>query len=371
VNFDRLISTFSETHVFFQKRAFQSVNRNLTLRNWLFGFYIVEYEQNGEERATYGNNLLQTLANELAQTNLKGLSFTNLNIFRQFYIAYPHIMQTVSAKFKNTALNDEIPSFLPTLIQNTNSILQTVSEESVSSKILIERLTFSHFAELLKCETIQQRQFYEIETIKGTWSVRELKRQMNSLLFERTGLSVKKETLLNATHQNAISVNANEIIKDPYFFEFLGLKPKDVFTESELETALLSHIQEFLLELGKGFLFEARQKRILIGDEYFKIDLVFYHRILKCHVLIELKTREFRYSDVTQLNVYLNYYKKHELIEGENPPIGILLCTNKNEALVEFATDGIENQLFISKYKLALPTKEELKAFMQNELKKI
>lgn len=194
---------------------------------------------------------------------------------------------------------------------------------------------------------------------------------MNSLLFERTGLSKNKEKLLNLVNNKNAKLSAEEIIRDPYFFEFAGLKPKEVFTEDDLETALFGHIQDFLLELGKGFTFEARQKRINIGGEYFKIDMVFYHRVLKCHVLIELKTRKFKYSDVTQLNVYLNYYKKYEMLEGENPPIGILLCTAKNEPLVEFATEGVDNQMFISKYKVALPTKDELKQLLQNEMKYI
>jgi len=243
-----------------------------------------------------------------------------------------------------------------------------VSEQYISPEILVNRLSFSHFVELIKCEDNLQRIFYEIESIKGTWSVRELKRQMNSLLFQRTGLSKNKEKLIQLTNKKSIKILPEEIIRDPYFFEFAGLKPKDIFTENELETALLTHIQGFLLELGKGFTFEARQKRINIGGEYFKLDMVFYHRILKCHVLIELKIREFNYADVTQLNVYLNYYKKYEMLEGENPPIGILLCTTKNQQLVEFATEGVDNQMFISKYKIALPSKDELKQMLQSEM---
>lgn len=360
MNFNKLIQSFQDTHKIFQSRAFQSVNMNLTLRNWIYGMYIFEYEQNGQDKANYGESLMKEIAKKLKKSKIKGLSFTNLNIFRQFYLTYPQMSKYLDLNTFTQILNVK---------KIENQKIQTPSEQLISAEILIKQLSFSHFVELIKCENNLQRNFYEIECIKGTWSVRELKRQMNSLLFERTGFSKNKEKLLQKSNKKAEKISPQEIIRDPYFFEFLGLKAKDVFTENELETALLTHIQDFLLELGKGFTFEARQKRISIGGEYFKIDMVFYHRILKCHVLIELKIRDFKYSDVTQLNVYLNYYKKYEMTEGDNPPIGILLCTSKNEQLVEFATEGVDNQMFISKYKIALPSKEELKKLLQSEIK--
>jgi len=378
VNFNQLIQSISDTHDIFQIRAFQSVNVGLTLRNWFFGMYIVEYEQKGQDRANYGDAVIKEIAKRLRKSRIKGLSFTNLNIFRQFYLLYPQIIQTASKQFDFLQLKQTLPVKQGTINQMEkllkgvkNDKIQTVSEQLIPADILVNSLSFSHFVELIKCDDNLQRTFYELESIKGTWAVRELKRQMNSLLFERTGLSKNKEKLLQLANDKSIAISAEEIIRDPYFFEFVGIKPQDIFTENELETALLGHIQDFLLELGKGFTFEARQKRINIGGEYFKIDMVFYHRILRCHVLIELKTREFNYSDVTQLNVYLNYYKKHEMLEGENPPIGILLCTAKNEPLVEFATAGIDNQMFVSKYKISLPSKEELKQLLQNEIKYI
>ena len=364
MNFNKLIQSFQDTHEIFQSRAFQSVNMNLTLRNWMYGMYIFEYEQNGQDKANYGESLIKEIAKKFKKSKIKGLSFTNLNIFRQFYLAYPQIIQTVSEYMD---LNKFTQILAVKKVEDKK--IQTVSEQFITAEILIKQLSFSHFVELIKCENNLQRSFYEIECIKGTWSVRELKRQMNSLLFERTGLSKNKEKLLQISNKKTEKNSPQEIIRDPYFFEFAGLKAKDVFTENELETALFTHIQEFLLELGKGFTFEARQKRISIGGEYFKIDMVFYHRILKCHILIELKIRDFKYSDVTQLNVYLNYYKKYEMTEGDNPPIGILLCTSKNEQLVEFATEGVDNQMFISKYKIALPSKEELKKLLQSEIK--
>ena len=378
MDFKQLIKTFSDTHDIFKIKAFQSVNINLTLRNWFFGMYIVEYEQNGKDRANYGVALIKEIANNFKSGTIKGLSFTNLNIFRQFYLLYPQIIQMVSEQFDFQQLKQSLPIKQETinqmeifLLKERRKKIQTASEQLISVEVLIEKLSFSHFVELIKCDDNLQRTFYEIESIKGTWAVRELKRQMNSLLFERTGLSTDKVKLLKLANNKSTKILPAELIRDPYFFEFVGLKPKEVFTETELEKALLVNIQDFLLELGKGFSFEARQKRINIGGEYFKIDMVFYHRILRCHVLIELKTREFNYSDVTQLNVYLNYYKKHEMIEGENLPVGILLCTTRNEQLVEFAMEGIDNQMFISKYKVALPSKHELKELLQSEMKYI
>jgi len=368
----------TDTHEIFQIRAFRSVNTNLTLRNWFFGLYIVEFEQNGQDRAVYGDRLLKEIAEKFKSGKVKGMSFTNLNLYRQFYQLYPQIIQTLSEEFDFIQLKQALPvkqAALVTIERILKKAIaqknQTMSEQYVPADILVNHLSFSHFVELIKCTDNLQRVFYEIECIRGVWGVRELKRQMDSLLFERTGLSHDKTKLLGSVHNKAIKLSPSEIIREPYFLEFAGIKAKSVLTEKKLEQALLNHIQEFLLELGKGFLFEARQKRIVIGGEYFKIDMVFYHRILKCHVLIELKTRAFRYSDVTQLNVYLNYYKKYEMMEDENPPIGILLCTTKNEALVEFATEGIDNQMFISKYQIALPSKEELKQLLQNEIKYI
>jgi len=432
MNFDSLIHIISDTHSVLQLQALKSMNINLTMRNWLYGLYIVEFEQNGEDRAAYGEHLLETLSDKVASIN--GLSYRNLKLFRQFYLAYPQIGQTVSAQFRlktsktdiyqiHQTLSDEsdldisnstisenlnildisvikktnkLEPIMQTasaqfnwnelkqnfpqqktsfeiidqlIIKQLNQILQTVSEESVPPAMLLQRLSFSHFVELMKIDEHWKRTFYEIECIKGVWNVRELKRQINSLLYERTGLSTNKKKALAQFLKNTETYTAQDVVRDPYFFEFAGLKPKEVFTERRLEDALLEHIQEFLLEMGKGFLFESRQKRIQIGDEYFYVDLVLYHRFLRCHVLIELKNREFRYADISQLNVYLNYFKQYETTGDENPPIGILLCTNKNDALVEFATAGIDNQLFISKYKLALPSIQELQQVIQDELK--
>jgi predicted nuclease of restriction endonuclease-like (RecB) superfamily len=200
--------------------------------------------------------------------------------------------------------------------------------------------------------------------------VRALKRQINSLYFERSGMSAKPEWLSEITQQKAETANPTDVVKSVYAFEFLGLKTKDALEESDLETALLDHLQDFMMEMGHGFCLEARQKKMLIGDEYFFIDLVFYHRILKCHVLVELKVEDFNHHNIGQLNTYVNYYKAEVMQAEDNPTVGILLVTNKNNALVEFATAGIDNHLFVSKYLLELPKKEQLEAFINNELLK-
>jgi len=216
-----------------------------------------------------------------------------------------------------------------------------------------------------------KRLFYEVECINGNWSVRELKRQIGSLLYERTGLSRDKKTLLDLVHKEATRLVPQHIVRDPYIFEFLCLYSHDVLLEKELEVALRDHLQAFLLELGKGFCFESRQKRITVDNEYYFVDLVFYHRILKCHVLIELKTEKFDHSHVGQLNFYLNYFRKYEMAGGDNPPVGLLLCTQKDHTLVEYAIASMDNRLFVSRYQLELPKKEELERFLQTKRREI
>ena len=241
----------------------------------------------------------------------------------------------------------------------------------IAPQILLKHLSFSHFAELTLLNDALKRTFYELECIKGCWSVRELRRQINSLYFERSGLSQKPEKLAEIVNLQAEQNTSDDIVKSVYFFEFLGIKAKDAIEEKDLEIALLDHLQEFLLEMGHGFCFEARQKKILIGQDYYFIDLVFYHRILKCHVLVDLKVDVFNHNNAGQLNTYLNYYKNEVMRPDDNPPVGILLVTGKNETLVEYATAGMDNLLFVSKYLLELPNKKTLETFIKNELKKL
>ncbi len=374
MKFKQLIDIIRKTHFSLQQRAVSAVDRNLTVRNWLIGFYIAEFEQNGEDRAVYGDKLIDKIAESVK--HIKGLSARNLNLFRQFYFTYPQIMQTVSAELRSSDLG----KFEVNFKKSTLRIVQTLSAQlqqaenkeliGVPPNGLINNLSFSQFAELIRLDDTLKRAFYEIECIKGNWSVRELKRQITSLYFERSGLSKDKTKLSEYAQNSAITLAPKDIIQDPFFFEFLGLKDKDIVKESDLEKALLDNLQDFILELGRGFCFEARQKRITIGGEYFFIDLVFYHRILKCHVLIELKIKAFNHVNLGQLNTYLNYFKKNEMQADDSPPVGILLCTDKNQSLVEYATAGIDNNLFISKYQVALPAKEELQKFIEDEISK-
>jgi predicted nuclease of restriction endonuclease-like (RecB) superfamily len=236
---------------------------------------------------------------------------------------------------------------------------------------LIFRLSFTHLSELIQLPDDTQRRFYEIECIRGNWSVRELRRQIDSLYYQRSGLSKNKVKLSAQTHAKAETLQPAQFIRDPYIFEFLGLRSRDVMGESDLEDALLDRLQDFLLEMGHGFCFEARQKRILIGDEHLFVDLVFYHRVLKCHVLVELKTTAFTHEHLGQLNTYVAYYKKHEMTPGDQAPVGILLCTRKNEALVEFALGDLPNKLFVSRYAVEMPKKKEMEAFLKQLGKEI
>lgn len=371
MNFDLLLDSIKSTHLQLQDSAAKAVNKLLTVRNWLIGYYIVEYEQKGEDRAQYGEKLLEQLARNL---NEEGLSFRNLKLFRQFYVAYPQIGQTVTAQFQGKIR--QTPSAQLLLPENLRfPILQTASAESLSPDLqvppdkLISRLSFSHITLLLTVDDPLKRTFYEIEAIKGNWSVRELKRQINSLYFERMGMSQDKGKLARLVKESVETpARPSDYIKNIYTFEFLGLPQRGLIEESDLEQAMLDHLQGFLLEMGHGFCLEGRQKRILIGDEYFFVDLVFYHRILKCHVLVELKVEDFNHINAGQLNTYLNYFKAEVMRPDDNSPVGILLVTNKNDALVQYATAGIDNALFVSRYMVELPSKEQLENFIRREL---
>ncbi len=351
-NFNTLVAQIDTVHKTLQAKSIQSVSTGLTIRNWLIGYYIVEYEQHGEDRAEYGAKIIENLVRRLK--HIKSMSETNLKLFRLFYFAYPRIGQTLSDEFKLKSLE----------IQQTAS----VKSLEVPIKQLLNSFSFSHFIELLKIDDPLKRLFYEVEGIKGNWSVRELKRQINSATYERIGLSQSKKEMIDSINSKREALLPEQIIKDPYVLEFTGLEQKIKYSENDLEEALLNHLQDFLLELGNGFCFEARQKRISIENEHDRVDLVFYHRILKCHVLIDLKIREFSHADVGQMNFYLNYYKNEIADERDNPPIGLILCANKNHTKVEYATAGLDSQLFVSKYKINLPSVEEIKIFIEDEI---
>lgn len=356
MQFNQLVKNIHDAHEQLSRQASRAVNLALTLRNWLMGRYIVEYELNGVDRAMYGERLIPQLANRLNKSGLSTCSERFLYLYSKFYRAYPEILWTVSAEFQKALVFPINPS----------EILRTISTVS-DKQTLLQQLSFSHFETLLSLDDTLKRRFYEVEAVRGSWSVRELKRQIGSLYFERMGLSHDKEALAHLAHQHAEMHSPQLTIKDPYIFEFLGLSPQEVMTENQLEETIIRRLQAFLLELGHGFCFEARQKRILIGDEYYFIDLVFYHRILKCHVLIELKTDQFRHEHLGQLNTYVSWYKEHQMSSGDNPPIGLLLCTQKDKTLMKYALAGLNNSLFVSRYQVEMPS-AEIEAFLQKTL---
>lgn len=357
LDFNSLVKSIQQLNTEFANQASRAVNTSLTLRNWCIGGYIHEYELNGRDRAQYGEKLIEKLSQSL--TNVPRSQKRELNRYRLFYKTYLQIGETVTPQLENISN----VRFLA-----LSSKKETVSPLSINATELVGKLSFSHFDLLISIEDETKRTFYELEAIQGNWSVRELKRQINSLYYERSGLSLNKKKLSELANKSAEKENIALTIRDPYIFEFLGLRPKEVMSESHLEDELLDKIEDFLLELGHGFCFEARQKRILIGDTHNFIDLVFYHRILKCHVLVELKLAEFSHENIGQLNTYVSWYKKNMMTKGDNPPIGILLCTDKNHALAEYALAGMDDNLFASKYQLELPKKEEMQLFIEEKL---
>lgn len=307
-----------------RQMATQQVNTILVKTYWEIGKYIVEFEQKGNEKATYGAELLNRLSKDLSFTYGKGFSRSNLFQIRLFYIKFP-IIQTVSGL-----------------------------------------LTWSHYTEILKADSELEINFYSKQTEIERWSVRELKRQMKSMLFHRLALSKDKEGILKLAREGSQIEKPEDLIKDPFVLEFLNIPEHHQYLESELEEKLISNLQHFILELGKGFAFIGRQYRMSIGGKHFRLDLLFYHRILKCFVLIDLKRGEIDHQDVGQMNLYLNYFKKEEATEGDNEPVGIILGTYKNHILVEYATESITNKILLAKYQLYLPKKEELEAALQN-----
>ena len=349
-SFEELAVSVLQTHQTAQSGAIRAVNQMATLRNWLIGCYIVEYEQKGSDRAKYGERLLKRLEERV---NTKGLNVTLFQTSRLFYNYYPQIGNLIYA----TALHK----------LQTDQICATPSHKFVTpANEILTKLSFSHIREIMTQDDPLARFFYETECIKGTWSVKELRRQISTNLYFRSGASLNPKKLLASIKPETNT--ASLTIRQPFTFEFLGLQAKDVITEGDLEDALITHLQDFLLELGKGFCFEGRQKRMIIDDEYYFADLVFYNRILHCNVIVELKNDEFRHEYLGQLNAYVSYYKENEMHEGDNPPVGILLCTRKGKKMVEYAIAGMDNNLFVSTYMLQLPDKATLEKFLLDEM---
>ena len=317
--YQRLLGRISEVYSTGQVRATQAVNACITDTYWQIGHYIVEFEQGGKIRADYGKALLTSLCRDLTLRHGKGFSRSNVIRIRQFYLVYPK-----GAKASHL-------------------------------------LSWSHYVELLKLEDELERSFYEKQAIREKWSVPELKRQKKTSLFLRLTVGKDKDAILQLASEGQIISSPADLLRDPYVFEFLKIPEPHTVSETDLETLLCDHLQPFLLELGKGFTFVGRQYRITLNNTHYRVDLVFYHRILRCFVLIDLKINEVEHHDIGQMNMYLGYFATEENTEGDNPPIGIILTRNKDELLVEYATYQMNSQLFVQKYQLYLPDREELR----------
>ena len=359
-SFNDLASIVQTTHDAAQSSAVKAINRMQTMRNWLIGYYIVEFEQHGKDRAEYGTQLLKKLEERVDR---KGLTTTLFKWARKFYRLYPQMMENLPIPICATVMHQLQP------IENKeDTISASMTHQFVTpGKTIISHLSFTHLREIMTLDDPLARYFYEQECIKCTWSVRELRRQISTNLYVRAGISTNPEKLLSLPSVQGHD-SAELQIRQPFTFEFLGLKAQEVVDEHDLEDALISHLQEFILELGKGFCFEARQKRIIIDDEYYYPDLVLYNRILHCGVIIELKNEEFSYENFGQLNAYVSHYRENEMQPGDNPPIGILLCTRKGKKMVEYALAGMDNNLFVSTYMLQLPDKKTLEEFLLKQL---
>ena len=374
LDFEGLAQHISNASEALRSHAAHAINRDTTTRAWLTGYYIVEYEQHGSDRAKYGEGLIKKLATRLDDNSL---GITYLKNARLLYMVYPQLGAPVKAYLtsefgKSHSSSGQLLLPIETAPEKSHSSsdlsLQPLAEDiSVSPEVIFSRLSLTHLVRLTSIKDPLQRTFYELSAISGVWSVKELERQMKSNYYIRSGWSAKPEKLKALVNAKATKRSLREDLKSPFVFEFLGLASKDVWEESDLEQSIIDHLEEFILEMGKGFCFEARQKKILIDDDYHKIDLVFYNRIFKAHCLVELKAHQLDYADVAQLNMYLNYYRKNEMQPDDNPPVGILMCTEVGAETAEYATAGLDQQLFISKYELQLPSPEKITAFLRQE----
>ena len=367
--FENLATTFQVTQDALLRHSARAVDSALVVRNWLFGWYLVEFENASASRADlYGKELINKLAKRLKEKGLRGVSPTNLRKFREFFQAYPEIQRATSVT--SLAVLGS-PSFLQDSAP-TEKIQQTLSVESFQSMRQAAftqiasslPLGWSHYVELLTLEDPPERSFYEIEAASNQWSVRELQRQIASSLYQRLALSRDTNEIHRLAVEGQVVEKAADLIKNPIVLEFLGLQDRPHYSEDELESAIIDQLESFLLELGKGFLFEARQKRFTFDNDHFRVDLVFYNRLLRCYVLVDLKRDKLTHQDLGQMQMYVNYFDRHVKLSEELPTIGILLCHRKNDALVELTLPPNAN-IFASKYQLYLPSKEELKAQLE------
>ena len=339
-----------------RQQVLRTVNSTMTVTYFEIGRIIVEEEQNGKDRAEYGKQLLKGLSQQLTKEFGKGFSIDNLENMRKFYLAYSisESLTRILQIQKSQSLTEEFES------QKTQSVI-SFSEESISKSLIsFFKLTWTHYVFLMRIDDEKERRFYEIESEKYNWSVRELKRQYDSALYTRLALSRDKEGILKLSEEGQIIEKPKDIIKDPYILEFLGLPELHQYSESQLEEEIINKLEHFLLELGHGFTFVARQQRITFDDKHFRIDLVFYNRVLKSFVLIDLKIGELKHQDLGQMQMYVNYYDREKRLEDENKTIGIVLCQNKSDLVVEYTLPENNEQIFASKYKTILPSKEDL-----------
>jgi predicted nuclease of restriction endonuclease-like (RecB) superfamily len=390
MHYRQLLTAIAQAHTSAVGRAAVAVNQGLVLRNWLVGAYVVEFEQDGDDRAKYGENLLPRLARDLTKRGLAGLGLSMLKNCRLFYQTYPQIADTATAAFPLSSKSQSPIGFSLSAGKSTAARRKNGKSQSVIGEFAVVpfsaaaarkssdlptpltprqilQLSWTHLIELIRLDDPWKRAFYENESLLGAWSVRQLQRQIGSHLYERTGLSKNKRAVVSRARKESREAPATieDLIRDPYILEFTGLADRPSYSENDLESALLDHVQHFLLELGTGFCFEARQFRITVGNEHDRVDLVFYHRRLRCHVLLDLKIRPFSHGDAGQMNFYLNYFKKHMMAAGDQPPVGILLCSDKEETKVEYATVGLSQKLFVSRYLVALPSVAQLKKFVE------
>lgn len=359
MKFENLIELFQNTQSELQQQASRSVDIALVVRNWLFGWYIVEFEQNSSDRAEYGSRFIETLSGRLKLSKIRGSSATRLKLYRSFYKNYQNICPILSDKSGN-ALAIRPTLSVELFYDNFAAIIRQLAGQF--------KLGWSHYVALQTIRSADERSFYELEALENSWGVRELQRQIKSSLYERLALSRDTEKIKELSIKGQLIGRPEDILKNPYILEFLNLPEHPHYSEYELETAIIDKIEHFLLELGKGFLFEARQKRFTFEEDHFYVDLVFYNRLLRCYVLIDLKRDKLTHQDLGQMQMYVNYFDRFVKLDHEAPTVGIVLCHRKNDALVELTLPENSN-IHASEYQLYLPSKEELQQQVEETLK--
>jgi predicted nuclease of restriction endonuclease-like (RecB) superfamily len=377
MKFPDLIAQISKVDEIARLAAGRTLQQILSLRNWLIGANIIEFEQAGEDRAQYGQRLMHTLAQALGKARCQGISASNLKNFRQLALAYPGLDAiNLGRRLSLPIEGDRLAGIRQTSADSVCSPFRSFARRAAEQDLpwrdapwlieLFTTLTFSHLLELSRIDDLTRRAFYELHCLKERWSVRELQRQRHSLLYERIGLSDKRDEVLKLAREGALAESPAAQLRDPYIFEFLGIERRGVMAESDLEGALVDHLQQFLFELGRDFCFVARQFRISSGNRHHYIDLLLFHRRLRCLVAIDLKMGAFQPEHAGQLRFYVNHLAEHVAYPEENPPVGILLCAEHDAEVVRFATAG-DGDVFVTRYQLELPTEDQLKVWLHEE----